>query len=383
MVRLRVEVLLYDARGGSCRAEPIVAYPPGPILGCFLVVTAFVPAAAEGAVDVLTLNAWHGLRPSVALRLDGEPTARRDARRAIQIDALAEIAPDVVFLQELNPVAALARFYAVALGYDEVHKVDSCGIRIGRCGVPSNVRSGLAILARPALGLERLGAQRLSGSGMCSDLAGLQLSESRYALFARITLAGSRLLLVNVHLHNVPGDPIRSDPRLAELVRAGELEVEDAARVVARIERRARRQEREVEALIAAIEKRARGSDYSGIVVAGDLNAEPGSPTLEALARHGFRPALEPIPTPSYDPRVNSENATLAVPQRGPYPTFGSPALARLFADEQNRPRRIDHVLVRGDLDLRDTERALDRPRDGLFPSDHFGIRARIVVARP
>ena len=355
---------------------------PHPILRILLTAAAAGPAAAE-TLHAVTLNAWHGLRPEAALRLDGEPAVRREVRLAGQLQALADIAPDLLFLQELNPAPGLARRYAVALGHDEVHKVDSCGIRIGGCGVPTNVRSGLAILARPGLGLRRLGASRLSGSGLCSDVAGFQLAESRYALFAEITLGESPVLLVNVHLHNAPRST-RSDPRLAELVSEGTLTVEEAARVAERIERRVKRQEREVEALLAAIDRRAARARYAGIVLAGDLNAEPGAEAFDALVRHGFRPAFETgsPPAPTYDPSANADNAALAAPKRSPYPTFGLSALADLYAAERARPRRIDHVLVRGCLEASETARVLDRPEDGLFPSDHFGIRTRISIAQ-
>jgi len=363
----------------------VASNPLGPLLRLALLAVAATPSSAETSIEVLTLNAWHGLRPKAALRLDGEPKPRREARIETQLDALAEIAADLVFLQEINPAPPLARRYAAGLGYDEVHKIDACGIRIGRVGVPTNVRSGLAILARPGLGLRRLGSVRLSGPGGCSDAAGFQLGESRYALFAEVSLAGARLLVASVHLHNAPCGSPQFEERLAQLVRSGELPTREAAQVSERIARRVRRQRKEVQALARAIERRARRAPYAGIVVAGDLNAEPGSQTLNTLVRHGFRPALEPLgpPAPTYDPGVNAENAALAASPTSPYPTFGRPALVGLYAAERARPRRIDHVLVRGALEIRATTRALDRPSEGLFPSDHFAIRARLVATRP
>ena len=359
--------------------------PRGSLLRLALCAVAALPARAESRLEVLTLNVWHGLRPKAAWRLAGEPEERRQVRLAAQLDALAEIAADLVFLQEVNPAPALARRYAERLGFDEVHKVDACGIRIGSVGVPTNVRSGLAILGRPGLELRRLGSARLSGLGGCSDAAGFQLGESRYALFAEITHAGRRVLLVNVHLRNVPCGSAGFEERLAQLVRAGELPPDEAAEVEARVVRRTRRQEQEALALASAIERRAGRAPYAAIVVAGDLNAEPGSETLNTLVRHGFVPALEPLgpPAPSYDPLTNAENAALAAPATSPYPTFGRSALVGLYAAERARPRRIDHVLVRGALEIRATTRTLDQPRAGLYLSDHFAIRARLVASCP
>jgi len=342
-------------------------------------------AAAAPEIEVVSVNSWHGLRPRAAFRLQGEAKPRRETRIEVQIEALAELYPDILFLQEMNPAPGLARRFADQLGYDEVHKIDACGIRVGSIGIPTNVRSGLAILARRPLGLRRVGAARLSGPGGCADAAGFQLGESRYALFAEVTVGGARVLLADVHLHNVPCGSPQFDAEVERLVRAGDVAAAEAAQVIRLVDRRRGRQEREARALVAAIERQARRASYAAVIVAGDFNAEPGSAVLSEIERHGFRLAIEPAdaPAPTYDPIVNAENTSLAAPPGFPYPAFDRPALAALYAAERARPRRIDHVLVRGNLRIVATDRVLDAPRDGWFPSDHFGVRARLVAVRP
>ncbi len=123
------------------------------------------PARADAAptLKVLTLNVWHGLR-------SGESKTRFPGEDA-------------------------------ELGYDEIHKVASCGIHLGKIlKIPRNVNEGIAILARAKLKLRRVGKKRLSGNASCSATWGFQTKESRYALFGEITVEGRRVLLATTHL---------------------------------------------------------------------------------------------------------------------------------------------------------------------------------------
>ncbi|MDX1384280.1 MAG: hypothetical protein R3190_11585, partial [Thermoanaerobaculia bacterium] len=61
-------------------------------------------------------------------------------------------------------------------------------------------------------------------------------------------------------------------------------------------------------------------------------------------------------------------------------PTFGVAEVEELLAARDRTPRQIDHLFVSPGLAPVAVERALDRERDGLFPSDHFGLFA---ILRP
>ena len=105
---------------------------------------------AETKLEVLTFNVWHGRRSGESRRrFPGEEVGRAERRFERQIEEIRRIDPDVLLLQEVNPNQRQARRYARALGYDEIHKVTSCGIHLGKLyKLPRNVNEGLAILAR-------------------------------------------------------------------------------------------------------------------------------------------------------------------------------------------------------------------------------------------
>ena len=106
-----------------------------------------------------------------------------------------------------------------ALGYDEIHKVTSCGLHLGGIyKIPKNVNDGIAILAKPELGLRRVGKKRLSGNAKCSATWGIQTKESRYALFGEITVAGQKVLVTTTHLASPAFTPADFDDQLEKMV---------------------------------------------------------------------------------------------------------------------------------------------------------------------
>ncbi|MEJ2085996.1 MAG: endonuclease/exonuclease/phosphatase family protein, partial [Acidobacteriota bacterium] len=148
-------------------------------------------------LEVLSFNVWHGLRSGEnRKKFPGEDAQRAEDRFAYQIQEIQRLDPDVLLLQEVNPNQRQARKYATALGYDEIHKVTSCGLHLGALyKIPKNVNDGIAILAKPELQLRRVGKKRLSGNAKCTASWGFQTKESRYGLFGEIRVGGRKVLV--------------------------------------------------------------------------------------------------------------------------------------------------------------------------------------------
>ena len=160
---------------------------------------------------VLTYNTLHGLEPSGLTVKASESKEVRQARLDLQFQQLSVVQPDVMLLQEVNPLPEMAEAYVVALKthglqYTEVHQVDACGVRLapGVAVVPG-LNNGLAVLAKSPLRLRKVEGLKLSGGfGGCSDFVGLQTGELRYALIAELENpdTGRKLLAVSLHLHS-------------------------------------------------------------------------------------------------------------------------------------------------------------------------------------
>ena len=162
-------------------------------------------------ISVLTYNTLHGLEVGRYSVRPGESEEERAARLALQIKNMTAAAPDLILLQEVNPLPKTALVYVdglkkSGLDYDEVHQVDACGVRlIGNVAVVPGLNNGLVVLAKAPLRIRKLEGLKLSGGiGGCRDSTGVQFGELRYALIAEIENPATRrkILAVSLHLHS-------------------------------------------------------------------------------------------------------------------------------------------------------------------------------------
>nr|WP_257644224.1 endonuclease/exonuclease/phosphatase family protein [Luteimonas salinisoli] len=148
------------------------------------------------------------------------------------------------------------------------------------------------------------------------------LQDSRTLAHLRVDVAGIAVDLYDTHLHHTPEGAALREEQLAQA--------------------------------LAHIEAR---DDGAPMVLAGDFNAEVSAPELAPLAG-GFVDAFGSL-------HAGADAVTTLNPHY-----FG--------ADR----RRIDHVFVRG-FEVLEARRVLDAPdAAGTWPSDHFGILARLRPAR-
>jgi endonuclease/exonuclease/phosphatase family metal-dependent hydrolase len=357
-----------------------------PIVVAFVVLLGFAsPSAAVAAesdetLEVLTFNVWHGLRSGESKkRFPGEDAERMERRFQWQIEEIRRLDPDVLLFQEVNPNQRQARRYAEALGYDELHKVTSCGLHFGKIyKIPKNVNEGLAILARPELGLRGAGHKRLSGNAKCTASWGIQTKESRYVLFGEITVDGRKVLLATTHLASPPKVPEGFEDDLEALTRDEVLQEEQRDEINATLERKRARSLDEAGRLLAQIDKRRErlgGSEgRAPVVLGGDFNTGPGTPAIVALEEGGLTSLATGSAFLTWDPVRNQVNQEIGSKRSYSLPTFELTEIEELLEPERNRPRQIDFLFASEGLDPISAEMILDREMDGILPSDHFGI---------
>jgi endonuclease/exonuclease/phosphatase family metal-dependent hydrolase len=99
-------------------------------------------------------------------------------------------------------------------------------------------------------------------------------------------------------------------------------------------------------------------------IVVGDFNADPAEPAYARMLAAGFRSAY-----------ADANGAEPAVT----WPSgLQGPAI-----DDDGEPGCLDYVWVRGAVRVVSAQLVFDRPAvddPGLFPSDHFGVAARVEV---
>jgi len=106
------------------------------------------------------------------------------------------------------------------------------------------------------------------------------------------------------------------------------------------------------------------GAAGQATVVVGDFNAEPTEPAYRRMASAGFR------------------SASVEANGREPAVTWPSGIQAPAM-DTDGEPGCLDYIWVRGPISVQACRVVFDRPAVGdptLYPSDHFGLVASIIV---
>jgi endonuclease/exonuclease/phosphatase family metal-dependent hydrolase len=342
--------------------------------------------STQNTLTVLTYNLWHGLNPTSAWRFqEYESADERETRLQGFLGMARELDPDIVFLQEVNPAPGKSGQIASALGYDSVYQIDNAGLKIFSLGLPINLRSGLAILAKKGRGLKKLGGRKLSGPpGGCSRAASFQFNEFRYALAAEVQVNGTGILLLNTHLHHGLETNPELTARLDELVSQGAITPEKAREVLEITDQASSRRQQELK---NAVEwARRLGLDRRPTILAGDFNATPGAPELAWLtAEIGFVSVTrddDPAKVlMTWDTQKNPNTQFIA--------NFKPPTEFASFIMEHMKPvvlqqsRRLDYIFFRpmgSRLRVSDTGLFGDKTYQGRFCSDHFGVYARFTM---
>lgn len=374
----------------GCACAPVTAslYEAGPLT--------VSPGAGPDTFTVLTYNAWHGLNTGEFWVTASETPAQHETRLQFQVAQIATARPDLIMLQEVNPLPTQAERYVRALaglglGYDAVHQVDACGIRLrGSAALIPGLNNGLVILARRPLQLRKLAGLKLSGDlGRCDSASGVQLEELRYALIGDITIpeTGQHFLVASTHLHSGIEAGAAFLATLERVHRAGHLPRYPEFRW--EIEQDRLRRIGELDMLARVLRTFRRQAAYAGFAVGGDFNFETDFPEYEEalLLRLQDSHTLAQRDHQLYtaDPQRNGliyteQDTALPASLQAVFnslpPTLATQA-QEVYRVETARPRRIDYLWVESFLPgycLRQELFGTETNAEGFPASDHYGI---------
>lgn len=225
-------------------------------------------------------------------------------------------------------LADMAALQPDLLGLQEVVYVLQQDRLIGAAG-EGRYAAHRAWAGRPEYGNSLLVREPL----VATDVERLDLGLSRSALRAVVALpAGARVLIAVTHLHHEVPDEAERDAQTAQLL----------------------------DWLSGAPAADAQ-------VVVGDFNAEPQEPTYGRMEAAGFRSALKVAN--GADPGVTWPSGLQA------------PGM-----DTDGDPGCLDYIWIRGAAEVVAARLVFDRPHVDdatLYPSDHLGLSAHLVIGGP
>jgi endonuclease/exonuclease/phosphatase family metal-dependent hydrolase len=320
-----------------------------------------------GGVRILTINVWSGLTYKGFFKM-GEYEHQPEKRYELLVSEIRKINPDVIAIQEANPLPDYAKRLEADLDYRVIYRVALGGIRFGSFGIPTNMREGQAILVKRPWTITDLGRKRLSGGGIVTNWFSFHPYEVTQTLLGRAIINGKPLYIYNVHLHAGPFKGSFMEAVLERLAQQMTKEKLEEARKG--LERDIEQRRVEIENLIKFVEKTL-PPDMPAIIL-GDFNTTSESGELEPLLAgsewvdsfHLKNPQDEGM---TWDPQHNP-NYRPAETTKAPYDT--------LHAYHGSYPYRIDFILVNSHIPRNHIleSRVVLTPVNGVSPSDHYGV---------
>lgn len=339
----------------------------------------------HNSITYATVNVWSGSDyHGIASFGEWEDAAVREQRYQILLGELRSLAPDVVFLQEANPVRRYSHRIAKDLDMDEIHQVCIAGLKIFGLGIPCGFQEGNAILAKKELKLAKTDDWKLSGSpGVYSDNFTFHTDETISALLGQIVYREKPLNLVCVHLSATPEYFPELEDSLLALAERDSLSAKEQKTLREKWNAGIQRREKETSLLL---KKLAKLDPAIPVIMGGDLNSGPESLVLDKIRSDGsFLDSgawMDSYPT--WDPQNNANvaHSLLDHDARGKpntaWENFGNAAASR--------PNRLDYVFLSDEFrpeDILDHRAILTEPVHGLFASDHYGVSGEVATDFP
>lgn len=347
-----------------------------------LILFSSLVAAQTRSLKIATINVWSGLDYNGSFKMgEYETPETREQRFQILLSQIKLLSPNVIFLQEANPIGEFSRRLADSLSFDEIHQVCNAGIKIGSFGIPANLKEGIAILSNPKLNLNYFDTWKLSGSfGLFGDIFTIHFSESNFALVGTIKVNGAVFYLVNAHLNaNVPDDTsiivkynnYRKQNSIGESDYREALELRDE---------KIQKKKTEFEELTSKLKELP---TECPCIIGGDFNTASTDSSLKYfIAENKLTDAFIKNNTPEkYTWNVlENENVIFSTNffDADGNKLKGYDILSSIY---DAVPRRIDYIFTDHHFkkdDFIDYKIFLDSASNGIHASDHFGVIAKI-----
>ncbi|PKL74266.1 MAG: hypothetical protein CVV27_21380, partial [Candidatus Melainabacteria bacterium HGW-Melainabacteria-1] len=169
-------------------------------------------------LTVMTINVWSGLDYRGTLIMgEYEIPGIREKRYQALLGEIRRLSPDIIGINEANFLPDYVERLAGDLDYDFIFHVGVSGARVGRLGIPWNLREGDALLARRGMGLEFVGRKHLGGGGFVANWASFHTEDATQVLVGSVNAGWRKIFVAVTHLHASPGDSAENREYLGNL----------------------------------------------------------------------------------------------------------------------------------------------------------------------
>lgn len=331
------------------------------VLIIFILLASF--ASAE-TLSLSTVNVWSGLTYRGFFgtgRYEGSGDINMRYQNLLK--ELKRFSPDIIAINEANPLPSYAKKLAGDLEYSFVHNVSRGGVRIGAVGLPANLREGEVILAKEKFQLEKVDSRLIKG-GPSGNFFSFQIGKASQVLAGKVTVGRREIYVFVTQWVETDFSDQKAMEDLVKSYSAGNISAGDFNRQMRKAVANQETRLKQAEATLNFINEIAAKEN---VILMGSLNAKPDSPEMKLFRDAGFTDVFEKGGSGAgvtYDARYNT-NITDFFPEMA----------------EEKYQLRLDYIFIRGNnLSVRDARVFLNRASDGKFPSDHYGVYATINV---
>jgi endonuclease/exonuclease/phosphatase family metal-dependent hydrolase len=327
-------------------------------------------------IKVMTMNVWSGLTYKGLFRMGSyEPVQERTKRFEGLLSEIERQNPDILGINEANPLPGYTDELAARTGYDCIWHMGVSGLRLGRLGIPANLREGDVILARKGLGLEFVRQMKLAGRGIVRPSFSIHTGDLTQALLGKVNVEGKTVYVCITHWHATLGG-IGALEKAKSLAKRFSYTEKEYSRVKRIINEDIRRKMREARNILRFINKNVPSG--SPVILMGDLNAEPGRPEVACLKLNGFSMGTYGGPGFTWDPEANTNLIRY-------YPDNFDKKYDSLYDHiraiyEKSFRRTIDYIMVNDYAEPLDSRLCANETFEGGHISDHFGVIADINI---
>lgn len=348
------------------------------LLYILLLLLTLSSAASAEELRVLSYNMWTGLDYKGTLKMgEYENADRRQARYDLMIEEIRRLDPDIIALNEVNYLPRTVSNLKKDLDMHSVVSPVNAGLKIFGLGIPVNLRDGDIILAKKHLNLKKIARKKLSGDayGVHSRLFTFHLNESQFSLLGSVDIGEKTIYLVNNHLHAsiLQTNAVHDLTKKAE--ETEEYSLEEIQTLRTQLQSGEDRRNREGRSMLDFLDSEL--DEQVPIILMGDYNDTPNSRLYEQILNRGYLDSYAMLngsdrPGYTWDSKENSNINPMQIER-----FVGASALYDKVnhLDYMNRTR-IDYIFIRNMAPeaVLESRVVLNTAKNGLFPSDHFGV---------
>jgi len=345
-----------------------------------------IPDKRNNSLRILDINVWSGLTYKGIVKMgEYESPAIREQRYRALVTQIKQLDPDIIGIHEANKLPDYAKRLADSLGYNYFYHIGLGGIRLGKVGLPWNLREGDIILTKKYLNPEWAGRKQLLG-GYVGRWASFNFSDASQVIAVKITFRNTPIFLFTTHWHASLSDSPLIINRINEMYNKGLITKAESDDIILKIKKSVKQRMIETKKTLEFINKIASNHPF---ILMGDCNAEPSSKEIKTLIQNKLVDVFYTVHPDTnsftWDPRSNINIKKHYLKDNCNQNDINVYNEIEYFT--RKIPKRIDYIflgpvscLKSGIIKLKSTRIVMKKIINGIQASDHYGVLTDIEI---